>query len=66
MYFSLDISENKTLHILETIDKLLNKYDIDSTICSQRIMCTLLNDASENVSNGNGTSIDKILDGLSR
>lgn len=58
--------ENKIWQFLEPVEKMLHKYDIDSTACTQRVICTLVKESAENVSKGIGSSTDKIFDGLSR
>lgn len=50
--------------ILNSINKLLQKYSIDSTACMQRIICSMVKQSVAVVSSGNGTSTDKILDGI--
>lgn len=60
----LDVTEEKFWQILDSMDKLLLKYNIDSTACSQRIICSMVKESAESVASGNGTSADKILDGI--
>lgn len=60
----LDVAEDKFWQILDSMDQLMQKYDIDSTACSQRIICSMVKDSAESVASGNGTSTDKILDGI--
>lgn len=51
---------------MQMLEKVLEKYDIEPTVCSQRLICTLSKSSAENVSSGFGTSTDKILDGIFR
>lgn len=50
----------------ETIEKVLQKYDIDAAACTQRTLCSSVRDAAHNVAKGKGTSTEKILDGITR
>lgn len=61
-----DLGNNKLIKLLQILEKVLEKYDIEPTLCSQRLICTLSKRSAENVANGNGSSTDKILDGIFR
>lgn len=52
--------------IIEKFERIFRKYDIDVTTCVQKIICTTVKNAAENVAKGNGSSAEKIFDGLSR
>lgn len=51
---------------MDAIEEVLQKYDIDPTACTQRVICATVKVATENVINGHGSSSDKIIDGLTR
>lgn len=50
----------------DKIEQTFNRNDIDVMICLQRFMCTMARDAAKNVAKGRGTSIEKIIDGITR
>lgn len=50
----------------DKIEQTFNQNDIDVMICLQRFMCTMARDAAKNVAKGRGTSIEKIIDGITR
>lgn len=52
--------------LIEKFERIFHKYDIDVTICIQKVICTTIKNAAENVAKGNGSSAEKIFDGLSR
>lgn len=52
--------------LIDKVERLLHKYDIDVTTCVQKIICTTIKNAADNVARGNGSSAEKIFDGLSR
>lgn len=51
---------------MDQIDKGLQKFDIDSTACSQRIICWHVKDSLANVSDKKATEFDFILNGLAK
>lgn len=59
-------NEDHLTKLVFTIEKTLQKYNIDATACTQRTLCTSVRDAARNVANGIGTSSEKILDGITR
>lgn len=59
-------NEDRLSKIAESIEKILSKYDIDATTCTQRTICTSVDQAVKNVASGVGSSGEKILDGLTR
>lgn len=61
-----DLSNNKLIKLLHMLEKTLEKYDIEPTVCSQRLICALSKRSADNVLRGHGTSTDKILDGIFR
>lgn len=58
--------DNPMNHLIEKVERIFHKYDIDVTTCVQKVICTIIKNATENVAKGNGSSTDKIFDGLSR
>lgn len=58
--------ENPLNQLIEKVERVFHKYDIDVTTCVQRMVCITVRNAAENVARGNGTSAEKIFDGLSR
>lgn len=59
-------SDDHMSRFAETIERILQKYNIDATACTQRTLCMSVRDASQNVAKGIGTSSEKILDGITR
>lgn len=51
---------------MEKVEHVFHKYDIDVTTCVQKVVCTTIKNAVDNVAKGSGSSTDKIFDGLSR
>ncbi|XP_055589438.1 uncharacterized protein LOC129741714 [Uranotaenia lowii] len=51
--------------LLEAVDKSLQKYDIDSTACTQRAICWYVKEAMNNVSAKRASRMDMVLNGLS-
>lgn len=59
-------NEESTLQrILEAVDKGLQKYDIDSTACTQRIVCWYVKESMNNVKEQQASPIDTVINGLS-
>lgn len=52
--------------LIGKVERIFHKYDIDVTTCVQKVICTTVKKAAENVAKGSGSSADKIFDGLSR
>lgn len=50
----------------DRLERSFNKYDIDLMICLQKFACTTARDAAKNVAKGRGTSMEKIIDGITR
>ena len=65
-FFFAEAIDQKIWQLLNTLDKLLEKYEIDATSCTQRFACTIVKNSADNVNNGVGSSTDKIIDGVSR
>ncbi|XP_053685143.1 uncharacterized protein LOC128734808 [Sabethes cyaneus] len=51
--------------ILETVDKSLQKYDIDSTACTQRVICWYVKESMNNVQEQRASHLDTLVNGLS-
>lgn len=63
----LDDDDDNPMHqLMEKVERMFRKYDIDVTTCVQKMICTTVKNAAENVAKGNGSSAEKIFDGLSR
>lgn len=58
--------DNPMNKIIDKVERIFQKYDIDVTTCVQKVVCTTIKNAVENVAKGSGSSTDKIFDGLSR
>lgn len=50
---------------MDSLNKSFLKYDIDSTACTQRIVCWYVKNAALNRANGIASNVEKIIDGLS-
>ncbi|KAJ6639256.1 hypothetical protein Bhyg_11998 [Pseudolycoriella hygida] len=59
-----DLSNNKLIKLLQILEKTFEKYDIEPTVCTQRLICTLSKTSAESVARGYGSSTDKIVDGI--
>lgn len=62
----LDDNHSPFKLLMNKIEKIFYQYDINVGTCMQKAICTTIRSAVENVARGNGTSTDKIFDGLSR
>lgn len=45
-------------------DRSLQKYDIDTTACTQRIICWYVKDSAINVAENSATTVNKIINGI--
>lgn len=52
--------------ILEEIDKALLKYDFDTTACTQRVICWYVKESVANINEKRATSMDHIINTLSK
>ncbi|XP_055524549.1 uncharacterized protein LOC129718138 [Wyeomyia smithii] len=60
------VDEGNTLRtILEAVDKSLQKYDIDSTACAQRVVCWYVKESMNNVQEQRASTLDTLVNGLS-
>lgn len=51
---------------MQKLDESLGRYNIDSASCMQRLTCSYVQNANENVITGNATDFDATLSSLSR
>lgn len=56
--------ENTFRTILEAVDKSLQKYSIDSTACTQRVVCWYVKEAMNNVQEQRASKLDTLVNGL--
>lgn len=52
-------------NLLTKLDEVLEKNNVDSSSCAQRITCSFVQSSLNNMSGGNGTDIDKFVAVLS-
>lgn len=50
---------------MEAVDKSLQKFDIDSTACTQRATCWYVKEAMNNVNENRADKLDTVINGLS-
>lgn len=55
----------KIAQMLAGLEEMLQRYDIDASVCGRRLVCSMVQNAAENVAHGRGSSTDKLVDGLS-
>lgn len=55
---------NRVVELLVMLDEVLQRYDIDAAVCGQRLVCSMVQNAADNVAYGVGTNADKLVDGL--
>lgn len=48
------------------MDKALMDRNIDTSVCTQRVVCWIVKSAASKVNAGEGGSMDKIIDGIAR
>ncbi|EDS31623.1 conserved hypothetical protein [Culex quinquefasciatus] len=56
--------ENALWNLLRVVDRSLQRYDIDSTACTQRTVCWYVKEAAINVAERRASRMDTVLDGL--
>ncbi|KAJ8949224.1 hypothetical protein NQ318_022736, partial [Aromia moschata] len=59
-YRSLEDEMSSVTEILSRIDNSLQQHNIDSSSCVQRIICTYINGAKNNLNNGEATGWDEM------
>ncbi|XP_076047285.1 uncharacterized protein LOC143028806 [Oratosquilla oratoria] len=52
--------------IINQLDDALDQYDLDSTSCMQRIVCSYVSSSEENMKNGEASSTDLIINGIAK
>uniref|UniRef100_A0A182PXT4 DUF4781 domain-containing protein n=1 Tax=Anopheles epiroticus TaxID=199890 RepID=A0A182PXT4_9DIPT len=52
--------------LLDALDRTMEDYDIDTVACAQRTICWYVKEANVAVAEGRATSIDTVVEGLSR
>ncbi|XP_026742931.1 uncharacterized protein LOC113504718 [Trichoplusia ni] len=62
---SLDSDFSQVSDMFGKIDEILTRYNVDSTACMQRLSCSYVQLANENMISGNGTDFDALLSSLS-
>lgn len=61
-----DEPDDPISNFIGTIERVLMKYDIDATACTQKLLCDSIKSASQSVTMGKGSSSEKIFDGVMR
>lgn len=61
-----NVVQNQWWKIMDQIDGALLKYDLDLKACSQRAICWHVKDSLANVEDNKASSIDHIINGLTR
>lgn len=59
------VGSEKIAQMLASLEEMLQRYDIDASVCGQRLFCSMVQNAAEKVAHGHGSSTDKLVDGLS-
>lgn len=62
----LETDVSQISDMLNKLDETLSKYNIDSSACMQRLACSYVQLANENMITGNATDFDALLSSLSR
>ncbi|KAJ8723733.1 hypothetical protein PYW07_007713 [Mythimna separata] len=62
---SLETDFGQASEVFGKIDDMLSRYNVDSTACMQRLACSYVQLANENMVNGNATDFDALLSSLS-
>ncbi|KAL1460556.1 hypothetical protein WDU94_012533, partial [Cyamophila willieti] len=55
---------HRASRILRNVDEALHGHNIDSTACTQKFVCYAVSNAAQRVAHGQGSSLDKIVDGV--
>ncbi|XP_021920348.1 uncharacterized protein LOC110830134 [Zootermopsis nevadensis] len=63
-YRSEDEKNTGIMDVLSRIDETLAHYNIDSSLCMQRAVCTYVKLASEKVTDGSGNNLDALVDSV--
>ncbi|XP_075982966.1 uncharacterized protein LOC142981152 isoform X2 [Anticarsia gemmatalis] len=62
---SLETDFSQVSEMFGKIDEMLSRYNVDSTACMQRLACSYVQLANENMISGNATDFDALLSSLS-
>lgn len=62
----IDSDFSQVTDVISRIDDMMTRYNIDSTSCMQRLACSYVQIANENMLTGNATDFDGMLTNLSR
>ncbi|XP_013192160.1 uncharacterized protein LOC106136229 isoform X2 [Amyelois transitella] len=62
---SLETDVSQISNMLNKLDETLSKYNIDSSACMQRLTCSYVQLANENMITGNATDFDALLSSMS-
>ncbi|CAG9789455.1 unnamed protein product [Diatraea saccharalis] len=62
---SIETDMSQLSEMLNKLDDTLNRYNIDSSACMQRLACSYVQLANENMITGNATDFDALLSSLS-
>ncbi|VVD00974.1 unnamed protein product [Leptidea sinapis] len=62
---SVDADFGQLSDMISHFDETLSKYNVDSSSCMQRLACSYIQLANENVITGNGTDFDGVLSSIS-
>nr|XP_049704881.1 uncharacterized protein LOC110376438 [Helicoverpa armigera] len=62
---SLETDFGQVSEVFGKIDEMLSRYNVDSTACMQRLACSYVQLANENMVNGNATDFDVLLSSVS-
>uniref|UniRef100_A0A8D9FG57 Uncharacterized protein n=1 Tax=Cacopsylla melanoneura TaxID=428564 RepID=A0A8D9FG57_9HEMI len=58
------LRDTELSRILRTVDEALHGHNIDSTACTQKFICYAVSNVAHRVAHGQGSSLDKIVDGV--
>uniref|UniRef100_A0A182NA90 DUF4781 domain-containing protein n=1 Tax=Anopheles dirus TaxID=7168 RepID=A0A182NA90_9DIPT len=63
---SEDAADSMLWTLLGSLDRTMERYDIDTVACAQRTVCWYVKEAAAAVAEGKASSVDTIVEGLSR
>ncbi len=62
----LEVDFDKYIWIINLIDKALQKYKLDSRVCSQKAVCWYVRESKYSVNKNKANKFEKFVDGLTR
>lgn len=65
-FLGLENDMSSITELLSNVDKSLEKLNIDSSSCVQRIICSYVNDAQKNLKNGEASTIEEMVSSITR